>query len=153
MEKIRVEMWPTYCQNMWKPLCVCKSRLKSLTFSFFRWDYDVSARLWCHYMGIPCQNWGNPLKIAIFCRFHLVMCIPITKLNVTIPVLLKTSFKYRFHLPCFPLTPLPCPTPCPTPLALTLLPPFCNPFPWQFYPPWFSDFIIGWKCVEWVQEN
>ena len=100
----------------------------------FRQDCDVFARIWCHYMGIPCQNWGNPLEIAIFSRFHLVMCIPITKLYLMTAVLLKTSLKYRFH----PLAPLPHP-PCPSPLAPPHLPPplalFPQPFSRQFGPP------------------
>ena len=108
--------------------------LAHLIFRLFGWDYDVSARLWCHYMGIPCQNWGNPLKIAIFSQFHLVICILITKLNVTIPVLFKTSFKYRFH-PLAPLAPPLAPPPLPHSSCLHPLPPFHNPFPDNLAPP------------------
>ena len=67
----------------------------------FFWDYDVIT------MGIP-HDFG---------RFRIVMCIPITKLNVTIPVLLKTSFKYRFH-PFHPPYPPFLPPP-PAPLSTT----------------------------------
>ena len=110
--------------------------LSHISFSDFSGrDYDVFSRTWCHYTGIPCQNWGNPLKNAIFGRFRLVMCMPITELNDTIPVLFKTSIKASPH----PLTPpLPHP-PYPIPLPQPFLPhpfaPFCNPLPQQFGPP------------------
>ena len=47
---------------------------------FFR-DYDVIIRGYPQNTGIPCD----------FGRFHIVKCLTITKLNVTIPVLFKTS--------------------------------------------------------------
>ena len=56
-----------------------------------------SARLWRIFENVMSLQWGFPPKLgnppenAIFGRFRLVMCIPITKLNVTIPVLFKTS--------------------------------------------------------------
>ena len=121
------------------------NRMKSLAFSFSERECDVFLRLWCHYMGIPCQNWGNPLKIMIFGRFRLIMCIQITKLNVTIPVLLK---KFRLkplptpfsHHPPHPIiapppshTPL-APPPSHTPLALPPCP-FLQPFPLTILPP------------------
>ena len=103
--------------------CTIKSRLKSLAFSFsgenvtFLRDYDVITRnsLW---------NWGIP-------RFRSGTCVPIPYLEQTIPVLFKTSFKYRFHPP-YPtsLTPPPLPHPLPPPF---LPPPPC-PFP-QPVPP------------------
>ena len=42
--------------------------------------------------GFPHENWGNPPKFREFQGPHirLVMCMPITKLNDTIPVLFKT---------------------------------------------------------------
>ena len=81
----------------------------------FLWDYDVITG-------------GFPKKLGISCDFGpfcLVKCIPINKLNVTIPVLLKTSFKYRFH-PLGPHLPHP---PSPTLLACTPLPFSTTPSP------------------------
>ena len=98
-------------------------------FGLLEWDYDMFSRIWCHYSGIPCQNWGNHLEIAIFGRFCLIMCMPITKFNVMTPVLLKTSIK-AFphplpHHPPHPLGPILYPTPCPLP----------KPFLQHFAPP------------------
>ena len=115
--------------RQWQPwhLLPPGKSLAHLIFGLFWWDYDVLARLWCHYRGIP-QKSGIPHD---FSWFHLVMCIPITKLNVTIPVLLKTSFKYRFH----PLGP-PLPHPLsPTLLAHTPLPLSTTPSPNNCPPP------------------
>ena len=95
---------------------------KSLTISFRIWEHDVFARLWCHNMGIPCQKQGNPLKIVIFGRFRLVMCITTTKLNVTIPVLFKTSIKASLHpLSHHPPHPNHCLTPTPPPSLPTAI--------------------------------
>ena len=110
------------------------SRMKSLAFSFSERERDVFARLWCHYKGISSKI-GESSENRDFSWFRLVKCIPITKLNVTIPVLFKTLIKaspHPFsHHPPHPITPPPLPHPsCPHPLA-----PFCNPFPQQFGPP------------------
>ena len=91
------------------------------------------ARTWhfCKIMmslqGNSLQKLGNPPKNRDFGWFHLVKCIPITKLNVTIPVLFKTSIKASPHPlslpPSRPLSPhLACPTLlAPTPLALSTM--------------------------------
>ena len=100
-----------------------KSWLKSLTFSFFGWDYDIFLRMWCHYMGIPCQNWETPQNHD----FQPISSHNVHADNQMIPVLLKTSFKYRSQ----PLTPPPLAHPsCPQPLA-----PFLQPLPQQFGSP------------------
>ena len=116
--------------------------LAHLVLGLFGQDYDISLRLGCHYKGIPCKKLGKPPEIAIFGRFHLIMCILITKLNVTIPVLFKTSFKYRFHPTCTPyptpLGPPPLSNPsCPHPLA-----PVLQPLPQEFGPPAKSKSVI-----------
>ena len=95
--------------------------LAHLVFRLFGWDYDVSARLWCHYKGIPCQKLGKPPKNCDFGQFCLVMCIPITKLNVTIPVLFKTSIKASPH----PLSSPPSPPHHQPPFPTLLAPPPC----------------------------
>ena len=104
------------------------SQPKSLVFSFSERERDIFARIWCHYQGFPAKIWGNPPQNRHFGRFRPIMCMPINKLNVMIPVLLKTSFKYRFHPPC------PLPHPFPHPSCSHPLAPFCNPFPQQFTP-------------------
>ena len=102
---------------------------------FFR-DYDV---IWQEY----------PPKLRIprdFGWFHLVKCITITKLNVTIPVLFKTSIKASPHPPSpppFPPQSLPHPySPTSLPTAICVLqsvvksfrypplPPTLPPTPW-----------------------
>ena len=96
----------------------------------------ISQMRSCHFSEIMMSLQGNslpklgkPTEIAIFGQFHLVMCMPITKLNVMIPVLLKTSFKYRFH-PLGPPLPHPLgPPPCATPLVPTPLPLSATPSP------------------------
>ena len=85
--------------------------------------------------GFP-QKLGIPLEKRDFGRFRLVMCIPITELNDTIPVLFKTSIKASPH----PLSPPPSPPPSPHPPSPTLLAPTPLPFsatpsPQQFAPP------------------
>ena len=96
--------------------------------------FGARMRHFCENMmslsGIPCQNLGKLPENRNFGRFRPVMCMPINKLNVMIPVLLKTSFKYRFHPPCPPY-----PTPFPHPSCSHPLAPFHNPFPQQFCPP------------------
>ena len=74
--------------------------------------------------------------------------------RVTIPVLFKTSFKYRFH-PLAPLLPNPlAPPPLPHPSCPHSLAPFHNPFPQQFAlgPLTFLNFNIStiWVRDPWV---
>ena len=117
--------------KMAAPSCIhiLRWNLKPSHFrTFFGWDYDIFSRP-CDLItmcGFP-QNWGFPADVG---RFHQVMWTPITKINVTIPVLLKTLFSARFHPP-FP--------PCPTPLAPPFLPPphclFPQPLPTTICPP------------------
>ena len=71
---------------------------KSLAILFRVREHDVFARLWCHLTGIP-PKLGIPHDFGQFC---LVKCITITKLNVTIPVLFKTSIKAFPHPPSPP---------------------------------------------------
>ena len=82
-------------QTRWLPFFLmgwCNTT-KSLAISFSEQERDVFVRLWCHLMGIPPKS-GIPHD---FGRFRLVKCITITKLNVTIPVLFKTSIKASSH--------------------------------------------------------
>ena len=109
------------------PGMVQSSRVKSLTISF-RSENVMFSEIMMSLQGNSLQNWGFP---TIFGRFRLIKCIPITKLNVTIPVLFKTSFKYRFHPPC---PPLPHP-PWPNPSCPHLLAPVPQPLPQEFGPP------------------
>ena len=100
----------------------CTTSSLAISFSDFFWrDYDISARLWCHYKEFPAKNWGNPLEIANLSWFHLVMCMPIT---LMIPVLFKTSIKASPHpLPTPIIAPLPHP-PSPTHSHLCVGPSF-----------------------------
>ena len=88
-------------------------------------DYDVITQ------GFP-QNWGFPM---ILFQFRIGTCIPTPESELTIPVLFKTSFKYRFLPPCPPLLHPPYPTPLPHPSCPNPLAPFRNPFPQQCVPP------------------
>ena len=78
---------------------------------------------------------GKPLEIANFSRFRLVMCIPITKVNVTIPVLFKTLINASPHpLPHHPPYP-PYPNPLPPPFLAPPPCPFLQPLPPIICPP------------------
>ena len=86
------------------------SHFRSENVTFLR-DYDVI-------IGDSCQNLGKPPENRDFGQFRLVMCIPITKLNVTIAVLFKTSIKACPHpLPHHPPHPHHYPTPTPLPIV------------------------------------
>ena len=76
--------------------------------------------------GIP-QNRGFPM---ISFWFRIGTWVPTPESELTIPVLFKTSFKYRFH----PLAP-PYPTPLPPPFLPPLPCPFLQPLPPTICPP------------------
>ena len=74
------------------PGMVQSSQVKSLAHLVFRL---FGARTWCFCEIMMSFDGDTPQKLGIPCnfgRFCLVMCIPITKINVTIPVLLKILF-------------------------------------------------------------
>ena len=73
--------------------------------------------------GFP-QNWGFPV---ISFRFRIGTCVLTPESELTIPVLFKTSFKYRFLPPLPPLYS--------TPLPHSLAPPFLPPPPCPFLQP------------------
>ena len=101
--KIRSE--PIFSFPRWRLLLDCTipgmKSLAHLVFRLFGRDYDVSARL-MSLQGISLPKIGEPPKNCDFARFHLVICILITKLNVTIPVLFKISIKASAHHPPHP---------------------------------------------------
>ena len=124
--------------NMAAPSCI-DNKLKSLAhlifalargenMTFLR-DYDVIT-----WDSLP--KMGKPPRNRVFGRCHPVMCMPITKLNVTISVLFKTSSKYKSHpFTKPPLAHPPWPNPFPHPSCPHPLAPFHNPFTQQFVPP------------------
>ena len=83
------------------------------------------VRLWCILKNVMSLQWGFP-KMGESLQFHSGTCILTPYLELTIPVLLKTSFKYRFH-PLAPLTP--------PPYLILLAPPFLPPPPCPFPQP------------------
>ena len=99
--------------------------------------------------GDSLKNQGFP---AISFQFRIGTCIPTPESELTIPVLFKTSFKYRFHPPWPPLTPPPLPHPLVPPLLALPPCPFLQPLPPTIWPPlpkvnWQLKIVNYFTCM------